>query len=285
MSPVQRRAWTTPCRQGREFWRAFLVAVALAVSILGAGALSGCSFGKPPVLPPFEAREHGDFPGLVLEGEEAEYRIGVGDMLVLHVQRHEEFEGEVKVGPSGKITLPLSLDRVDVAGLSVGEAEARIGESIKPYVRQEPKIWVEIQRPDSRFVYVLGAVSRPGKLPVRDEQVFVREAVARAGWPLREAALKRTKLISSTPDNYASRKINLKAIIYSGDLTENYELKPGDIVWVPRTYIAEFVWHAKKILEPFAVLVGMGTAAERLSDVPDIGDTGSSADSGGSGGN
>ncbi|MBN1867114.1 polysaccharide export protein [Candidatus Sumerlaeota bacterium] len=224
--------------------------------------------------PPFEAREHGDYPGLVLEGEEAEYRIGVGDMIGLRVQRHPEFEGEVKVGPSGKVTLPLSLDRVDVAGLTVGEAEARVAEAIRPYVRLAPKVRLEIARPDSRFVYVLGAVARPGKLSVRDEQVFVREAVVRAGLPLRTAALRRTKLVSSTPDYHASRKIDLNAILYGGDLRENYELKPGDIVWVPRSFVSEIVWHAKQVLEPFAVLIGMDSTATRLSKVPTLDATG-----------
>ena len=166
--------------------------------------------------------------------------------------------------------MPLTLDRVKIAGLTVPAAEKRVKEAIQPYVKHSPKVWLEMARPDSRYVYVMGAVSTPGKIRVGHEKIYVREAVARAGWPLRSAALKRTKLTSSSADVHATRQIDLKAVLYDGDLRENYELKPGDIVWVPRSYVSEFAWHARQILDPFAVLIGYGDVAENLAELPDL---------------
>ena len=102
-----------------------------------------------------------------------------------------------------------------------------------------------------------------------DERLDVREAVVRAGWPLRGvAALNRAKLVSSEPDRNAARNLHLQDILYKGDLTENYQLKEGDVIWIPYTYTANFVFHAKLMLEPLAVLLGFDVTANRLSYAP-----------------
>ncbi|HBF34089.1 TPA: hypothetical protein DDW35_05955 [Candidatus Sumerlaeota bacterium] len=228
--------------------------------------LTACRSTMPHV--PFEARNHDEYPGTPGPGE-SEYRIGVGDQIKLTVRRYEEFSSPLTVDKMGRIRLPLVLDTVEVRGKTIPQAEAEIGQMLKPYLTGEPRIRIDLVKPNSRFVYVLGAVVKPGKYPLQDERLYVREAVVRAGWPIRgEAALKRVKLVSSSADYNATRPVRLDKILYGGDLTENYEIKEGDIVWVPYTYMAEFNLQARMFLQPIAALIGIDLATNQLGYAP-----------------
>ena len=229
-------------------------------------ALTACQSAMPHI--PFEARNHDEFPGSPSPGEQ-EYRIGVGDQIKLSIRRYEEFSGVLVVDKMGRIRLPLVLDMVELRGKTIPQAEVEIGRVLQPYITGEPLIRIDLTKPNSRFVYVLGAVEKPGKYPLQDERLYVREAVVRAGWPLRDvAALNRAKLVSSSPDYNATRPIRLEKILYQGDLTENYEIKEGDIVWVPYTYMAEFNTQARLFLQPIAALIGIDTAVNQLGYAP-----------------
>ena len=231
-----------------------------------AAMFAACS--RNPVFVPFEGRPNIRFPGKPTPAEQG-YQLGTGDRLKLTVRGLEEFNGEIAVDRMGKIRLPFTFQVVYAEGLTVPQLEAQVVEALRPYVRREPEVRLDLAAPNSKFVYVLGAVAGPGKYPIRDERLDVREAVVRAGWPLRGvAALNRAKLVSSDPDRNAARSLRLQDILYRGDLTENYELKEGDVVWVPYTYTANFVFHAKLLLEPFAVLLGFDVMANRLSYSP-----------------
>ncbi|MFW6303310.1 MAG: polysaccharide biosynthesis/export family protein [Candidatus Sumerlaeota bacterium] len=232
---------------------------------------SACSqkpptFKEPPF--PFEWRQQGRVPDAGLDMR-PDYKVGVGDTLVIEAQRYPEFSGEAQVVPQGYIRLPYTRDEVMVAGLTLHEAEGRVREAIQPYVRLEPRLFVGLQEPNSKFIYVMGEVQRPGKYALGNEYVFVREAVARAGWPTRKAALKRGKVVSSKPERHATRKVNLKDIIYKGNLSENYKLQEGDVIWVPKNRIDAFVDTAIHWLRPLGVLLTYSRAAEDVSSLPD----------------
>ena len=234
-----------------------------------AALLGGCSRSRVSMLtaPPFEGRSYGRYPGTAVSTENR-YRIGIGDQVAVHVRNHPEFEGDLKVDSTGVVTLPLVLEEVPLVGLTRGEAAQAVGDALRKYVQKEPRVWVELEDPNSRFVYVLGAVRAPGKYAMRAERLYVREAVERAGWPLREAAINRSRLVSSKPERAAERCIRLGDIIYHGDLSSNYELEPGDIVYVPYSYVSAFVYHASQILRPFSTLINYDETAYDLSLMP-----------------
>lgn len=250
-------------------WKCAILLFGLAI------AASACSSSRTHMLtqPPFEGRSYGLYPGPGAQ-ESQRYRIGVGDVLKLRVRNHPEFEGEVKVDSTGHVVLPLSLDEVHVAGLTRREAGEIVEEKLRKYVLAEPRVNVVLERARSRFVYVLGAVGRPGKYAMEDERLYVREAIERAGWPLKVAALNRARLVSSEPERAAERQIRLSDVMYHGDLTQNYELQPGDIIYVPYSYVSQFVWHATEVLRPFGVLLNYdataaGLVAPRTSEASD----------------
>jgi protein involved in polysaccharide export with SLBB domain len=235
--------------------------------VVAAWVATACST-TPRALrePPFENRQHGRTPGGELEVKQP-YRLGLGDELKIAVRPYDEFNGTMKVDELGNIRLTYTQDKVQVLGLTLDEAEIAIVDAMAPYFQRAPRVAVTLENTESRFFYVLGAVPRPGKYRMADEHVFVREAVARAGWPLRNGAIQRTMLVSSKPDYNASRKVNLRRIIYEGNLTENYQLEDGDIVWVPYSYITEFAWRARHVLEFFNVFLDYGRKGVEAGDI------------------
>lgn len=236
------------------------------------GVLTACSSNNPEmpdIYVPFEGRPNGLYPGSPLADAQG-YVVGPRDELAFEVFRHPEFSSKYKVDMRGNIRLPLTLDYVKAQGLTLNQLEVAIAQKVRPYLRDEPKVRVQLLKPESKFVYVMGAVERPGRYPMADERIYVREAVARAGWPLDVAALERTKLVSSTPKKNVIRDIDLKDIIYRGNLTENYEMSPGDVVWVPYTRLSRFTVMARRILEPVATLVGIDTNLGQLGKAPRI---------------
>jgi protein involved in polysaccharide export with SLBB domain len=236
--------------------------------LLAAFALTwivGCARHTP--LGPFEGRPHGMYPGQA-DSAYVDYEIGLGDELEIIVQRHPEFDGKVTVEASGLVTVPTSLDRVKAAGLTLRGLEGKLVETLRPYLLSTPRVNVTLLNPNSRFVYVLGSVRSPGKYVMKDEHLDVREAVVRAGLPLEIAALKRTKLFSSSPDRSDVRTVNLKSILYKGQLRENYELKSGDIIYVPNIYVWDLSWWMIQFLRPFQVLASYDQTAGDLSRIP-----------------
>ncbi len=229
---------------------------------------SACSqkpptFNEPPF--PFEWRANGRHPDAGLEMR-PDYKVGVGDTLQIEARRYEEFSGEAEVTPQGYIRMPYTMDKVMVNGLTLDEAEAKIKEAMQPYVRLQPRAFVTLKKPDSKFFYVMGEVGRPGKYAIGNEYIYVREAVARAGWPTRAAAMNRTLVVSSKPDRNAERKVDLKKIIYEGDLSENYKLEDGDVIWVPKNYIDHVVDTMMHWLRPLGVIVAYTGAASDIED-------------------
>ncbi len=231
--------------------------------------LTSCSRKAPTFLePPFENRLHDRFPGKELRFKPP-YRLGQGDNFKIDVNRYSEFNGMVEVSTQGFIRLPFTQEKLTVLDLTLDETEKVIAEAVAPYVVREPKVTVTLVRPDSNFYYVLGAVGRMGKYPMGDEYLFVREALIRAGWPTYDAGLKRARLASSKPDKNALRKINLKKILYEGDLTENYQLEPGDIIYVPQTRISIFIGYFTHFLRPFGVIGQYGHGTQEFIDYTD----------------
>ena len=86
-----------------------------------------------------------------------EYRIGVGDVLAIHVFEDQTNE-VVLVRPDGRISLPLIGD-VEAANLSPTQLAAQIARQLEPY-QKAPTVTVAVREIHSYKVYVLGRVNQ-----------------------------------------------------------------------------------------------------------------------------
>jgi polysaccharide export outer membrane protein len=96
-------------------------------------------------------------------------------------------------------------------------------------------------------VYVLGEVKNP-KIVLVKGKLTVLDAITEAGGETRDAVLKSVVVIRGELGSQKGILVNLKELLKKGDISQNIELIPGDIVYVPKTFIV----HIERFLRDLA---------------------------------
>ena len=173
-------------------------------------------------------------PVLAAESTENLYRIGVDDQLQVAVWRNPELSVSVPVRPDGRISVPLVGD-VLAGGRTPEEVARDIEGQLAAYVR-DPKVAVILTELRSHEflsrVRVTGAVRTPISIPYR-QGMTVLDAVLQAGGVSEFAAANRTRLYRREGGDSHAVYVRLGAILGSGDLETNLEVRPGDVITVP----------------------------------------------------
>ena len=94
------------------------------------------------------------------------YRVGPGDVIEVVVEGRPDLSRMPTVQTTGSVWLPGAGD-VEVRGLTTGEIAARLEKRLAGPELPSPKIAVRVTSYNSQFVWVLGAVHRPGRKPLR----------------------------------------------------------------------------------------------------------------------
>lgn len=131
-------------------------------------------------------------------GEKAPYVIGPSDVLSVTVWRNPEISvPQVPVRPDGRISVPLAND-LQAAGLTTEQLKQALTEKLAEYVTA-PEVTVVVLQINSRKVYVLGEVLRPGPVPLTQD-TRVLDALSYAGGFNTFAARNKVKVIRRNPD-------------------------------------------------------------------------------------
>lgn len=173
-----------------------------------------------------------------LSGDEAaatpDYMIGPGDTVQVFVWRNPELTTTVPVRPDGKISTPLVEDMTAV-GKTPSQLARDMETVLSRYVKA-PQVNVIVTQPVSAFsqVKIVGEVKRPSAVPYREGMTILDAVLAVDG--LGEfAAPKRAHLIRKENGKQTAIKVNLQAILESGDMSQNLPLRPGDVLVVPQS--------------------------------------------------
>jgi len=186
-------------------------------------------------MPPPQVAAKEDF---VITGDQTiPYVLGRDDVVRIIVLRHPELSGDFVVGPDGKIQYTFVGD-VQAEGLTKEELKGKLKESLAQYVKI-PEISVAIIGYNSKKIYVLGEVVRPGMYSIKGNFVSLREAIVQAGLHTRRASLRRTVVIKPDFEKPKKRFVNLGKILYEGKLEENLTLYPNDVVYIPSTVLTK----------------------------------------------
>jgi polysaccharide export outer membrane protein len=94
------------------------------------------------------------------------YRVGPGDVIEVQVEGRPDLSRMPTVQTTGSIWLPRAGD-VEVRGLTSGEIAARVASKLEAADLEAPHVAVRVTGYHSQFVWVLGAVIRPGRKPLR----------------------------------------------------------------------------------------------------------------------
>ena len=163
------------------------------------------------------------------------YIVGPGDSLQIFVWRNPELTTTVPVRPDGKITTPLVQDMV-----AVGKTPSQLAKDIELVLAEfirSPQVNVIVANPVSAFsqVKVIGHVANPQSLAFR-EGMRVLDVVLASGGLAEFAAGNRGKIIRKQPDGKQTElKVKVADLINKGDMRQNLELKPGDVLVIPES--------------------------------------------------
>jgi polysaccharide export outer membrane protein len=157
------------------------------------------------------------------------YVIGPEDVLSIVVWRERELSADVIVRPDGKISIPL-LNDVQAAGYTPEQLAEIVEKEAVKYVTDSDAT-VIVKQINSRKVFVIGEVGKPGAFPLTSE-MNVLQLIASVGG-LNEYADKGNVMILRMENGKERRfRFNYKEVIEGKKLQQNILLQPGDTVLV-----------------------------------------------------
>ena len=188
---------------------------------------------------------------------EQEYRINAGDQLDIKFFYNNELNELVTVRSDGRISLQLVGELVSV-GMTPVQLSAQIKEKYTP-VLVRPDVTVIVKALGGYKVFVDGEVNLPGVHDIIGYKT-IRQSLAQAGGIKETARTKEILVIRQQRDKEPMVvAVNLESINSGADFSQNILLAPYDIVYVPRSPIANAdLWVKQYIRELLPIMPSFG---------------------------
>lgn len=186
---------------------------------------------QPAAAPPAAARPAAEQPRTP-EGVRppSDYVIGADDVLEVIVWREKDLSTEVKVRPDGKVSLPLVND-LHAGGLTPEEFRSLATEAMTKFV-EAPSVTVIVKQINSRQVFVMGEVVKPGPYPLT-APTTVLQLLAQAGGPTPYAKVSEIAVMRTVNGKTTRHLFNYKDVSRGRRVEQNILLRPGDTVIIP----------------------------------------------------
>lgn len=186
------------------------------------------------------------------EKDTVEFKIGAKDLLEISVFGLEELNRTVRVSEEGKISLPL-LGEIQVEGLTKTELEKKLSQLLEEKYLQNPHVTVFIKEYQSKRVFMLGAVGKPGPYELLGRQTLLH-LISQAGGLTNDAGDEIIIIRKLQDSTNTSFRIPIDDLILEGDTELNIPLEPDDIVNIPADK-AVFVYVFGQVRNPGALEV------------------------------
>ncbi len=164
-----------------------------------------------------------------------EYRIGVGDELDVKFAYNPELNEKVPVRPDGRISVPLA-KQIKAAGLTTQEFEDLLSQKYATELKR-PEVTVIVRGFNAQKVFVDGEVFRPTLVPLMGPLTTI-QAIAQCGGFKDTARLSEVIVIRRTKEKPEVTIVDLRKARNHEDSSQDILLMPFDIVYVPRSKIA-----------------------------------------------
>jgi polysaccharide export outer membrane protein len=178
-----------------------------------------------------------DEAGPALHKRDWRYRINSSDTLDVIFESTPEFNQTVTVQPDGYITLR-EIGDLPAAGQTLPELRESIRSAYSKIFRN-PDISIVPKDFEKPYFVVGGQVGKPGKFDLRSDTTLT-QAIAIAGGFTDASKHSQVILFRRVSDEWTEAKIiDVKKMMSAKDLREDPELKPGDMVYVPKNALSK----------------------------------------------
>jgi protein involved in polysaccharide export with SLBB domain len=208
----------------KKIYVIFALAIVILAMLLGCVSQNAVLKYKPP-------------PVATAPQEPPEYFIQPGDELDIKFFYNPILNEAIVVRPDGKISLQL-VDEVRAAGLTPAQLDDVLTQKYAKELKK-PAVTVIVRSFTGWQVYVGGEVNTPGLINLAVGMTAL-QAVINAGGLRETAEPTGAIVIRKGRDNKPIPfRVDLNETIYGKGDTSNFQLKPSDIVYVPKSSIAK----------------------------------------------
>lgn len=162
-----------------------------------------------------------------------------GDEVQVKFAHWPELDTKQQIRPDGRVALMLAGD-YDIAGKTpedvAEELKSNVYKDVLKFRNEDHEIVVQVDKFDSRRIFVGGEVRLPGVQPLGNHTT-VLEAIMTAGGPIKQSAkLDVVVVVRQRDGKQYAQTVNVKQMMKRPE-TDWFVLEPRDVVLVPRTGI------------------------------------------------
>lgn len=157
--------------------------------------------------------------------------LGSGDLLEVRVFQEPDLSGPFRLSPEGTIDFPLC-GKVKLSGMTSSQAADALTACLHQNYLKRPEVTVLIREYNSKKIFIFGEVQKPGTFPY-DENMSIIQAVTLAGGFTRLASKNNTQVTRLIEGQ--EKKVRVPVDDIGVGREPNFQLLPGDIVFVPES--------------------------------------------------
>jgi protein involved in polysaccharide export with SLBB domain len=157
--------------------------------------------------------------------------VGAGDVIEIRVYGEKDLTGLYRVEGDGTIVIPL-IGKVKVIGKTPPVIGYRIARKLRSGYLRNPQVTVFVKEYNSKKVTVFGQVKKPGVFRYTDNMTIIQVITAAGGFT--EMADQDSTIVTRFKDGRKYRiRVKVKSIGQGRE--QNFVVRPGDVIFVPRT--------------------------------------------------
>lgn len=160
-------------------------------------------------------------------------RLGAGDVVEVRVYQEKDLSGLYRLASDGTFRFPLVGD-VKAEGMTPGELGDALTQRLRDGYLRDPQVSVLVKEFNSKKIFVLGMVAKPGTFPYEDDMTIV-QAVTLAGGLTPQAEKNGLVLTRTVEGAEVKFVVPLERIGMGRE--PNVVLQPGDIIFVPESWL------------------------------------------------